>query len=187
MSGEEATEALIEALNRLSIPYMVVGSLSRNYYAFPRSTKDADFVLHCGAPDAAKLLDALPEGISADPQMSFETVTGTVRHVLFVQGSDFKIELFYLSDDPHDRERFARRIAIRSEGREWFVPTAEDVIIQKLRWCKGGKRGKDYDDARDVTAVQGCALDFDFIRSWADRHGTRAIFEEIYASVESLF
>lgn len=186
MTGEEGTAAVLDALRRVGIPYMLVGSLSRNHYAFPRSTKAADIVLHCHPADVGRLLDALPAGISGDAQMSFETVTGTLRQILRVEGSDFEIELFHLSDDAHDRERFERRIEVKTE-RSVCIPTAEDVIVQKLRWCRGGKRHKDYDDARDVTAVQGRALDFDYIRAWADRHGTREIFEEIYASVEALF
>lgn len=187
MTGDEATASVLDALHRVEIPYMLVGSLSRNHYAFPRSTKDADIVLHCPPADVGRLLEALPPGISADSQMSFETVTGTLRNILRVEGSDFEIELFHLSDDAHDRERFERRVETRTENRAIFLPTAEDVIVQKLRWCRHGQRSKDYDDARDVTAVQGRALDFGYIRAWADRHGTRDIFEEIYASVESLF
>ncbi len=187
MTGDDAVVSVLNALHRVEIPYMLVGALSRNHYAFPRSTKDADIVLHCLPAHVARLVDALPTGISADSQMSFETVTGTLRHILRVEGSSFEIELFHLSEDDHDRERFARRVEARTENRSVFLPTAEDVIVQKLRWCRNAKRGKDYDDARDVTAVQGRALDFDYIRAWADRHGTRDIFEEIYASVESLF
>ncbi len=61
------------------------------------------------------------------------------------------------------------------------------MIVQKLRWAKDGRRGKDYDDARDVMAVQGRALDFAYIRAWADRHGTRDLCEDIFGSVEALF
>lgn len=62
---------------------------------------------------------------------------------------------------------------------------AEDVIVQKLRWSKTGRRSKDFDDACDVTSVQGHALDFDDIRPWTDRLATRELFEEIYHKVKS--
>ena len=44
-----------------------------------------------------------------DPQMSFETVTATSRYVLHLADDLFSVELFLLSDDAHDLERFARR------------------------------------------------------------------------------
>ena len=43
--------------------------------------------------------------------------------------------------------------------RDVYLPTAEDVIVMKLRWC----RGKDRDDVAIVLAVQGDGLDFDYI------------------------
>ena len=58
---------------------------------------------------------------------------------------------------------------IRSQavGRSFWLPTAEDVIIQKLRWG----RTKDLDDARDVLAVQGQeSLDMIYIKQWCTEH-----------------
>ena len=49
MTPEEATAAVVDALDAFEIPYMLVGSLSCNYYAIPRSTQDADFVVQLNA------------------------------------------------------------------------------------------------------------------------------------------
>jgi hypothetical protein len=43
------------------------------------------------------------------------------------------------SDDPHDRKRFERRVSVNFEGRTVWMPTAEDVVITKLRWSRQGK------------------------------------------------
>ena len=45
MNSEEATAAVIDALDALQIPYMVVGSFSTNFYGIPRATQDADIVV----------------------------------------------------------------------------------------------------------------------------------------------
>jgi hypothetical protein len=91
----------------------------------------------------------------------------------------FKIELFDLGSDPHDQERFARRRRVEFEGLETFLPTPEDVVIQKLRWCRGGNRSKDYNDVRDVMSVQGDALDWEYMRGWCGKHGTLELLEEV--------
>jgi hypothetical protein len=36
---------------------------------------------------------------------------------------------------------------------------------------------------RNVIAVQGEAIDWDYVYSWCDRHGTRALLDEIRASI----
>src|SRR5262249_20771406 len=120
-----------------------------------------------------------------DPQMSFETVTGTVRHEVRVGGTPFKVEFFLLSRDPHDQERFRRRVQKTVLGRPVWLPSAEDVIITKLRWALLGGRSKDRDDARDVIAVQDVEgrIDWDYVHAWCERHGTRALLDEIRRSI----
>ena len=95
----------------------------------------------------------------------------------------FAIELFHLSEDAHDQERFRRRRRVKLFNREVSLPTVEDVIITKLRWCLQGRRSKDWDDARNVIAVQGERIDWDYVYSWCDHHGTRAVLEDIRQSI----
>jgi hypothetical protein len=183
MNGDDATLAVIDALETLGIPYMVVGSFSSNLYGVPRSTEDADFVIQLGSESIRRLADHLGPQFRLDPQMSFETVTMTTRHVMEVVGIPFKIELFHLSDDPHDQERFRRRRRVEMLDRQVILPTPEDVIVTKLRWTLQIKRNKDWDDIRDVIAVQGDRIDWDYVYSWSERHGTRAVLDEIRQSI----
>ena len=46
-----------------------------------------------------------------------------------VAGTLFKVEVFRLSEDAHDQERFRRRQAVMVDGRQVFFPTAEDVRV----------------------------------------------------------
>ena len=87
-----------------------------------------------------------------------------------------------MSNDAHDQERFKRRRASSYEGQPTFVLTAEDYIVTKLRW----PRSKDFDDARDVIAMQGDALDWNYIHHWADIHGSRAKLERVRASIPKI-
>jgi len=67
--------------------------------------------------------------------------------------------------------------------REIFLPTVEDVILNKLRWSQGGHRLKDVDDVRNVIAVQQDRIDWDYVHAWCDRHGTREVLESIRSSL----
>ncbi len=67
--------------------------------------------------------------------------------------------------------------------RQVFLPTAEDVIVQKLRWG----RPKDLEDARDVLAVQTPAkLDMAYIARWSDIHQTSGHLRAMLAEIEPL-
>ena len=178
-AGESITLQVAKALETCGIPFLLSGSFASNYYGIPRSTRDADFVLqsqHAVGPEFTK---ELGEDFLLEPQLSFETNTGTFRQVLRHKKKTFKVELFLLSQDPHDQARFSRRRAVQLFERRLWLPSPEDVIITKLRWA----RGKDKDDARDVMAVQRAKLDWPYVEQWCGRHGTLALMEGIRRSI----
>lgn len=186
MTNEEATGRVLDALNSVGVPYMLVGSLSSSFYGIPRATHDADFVLGAAQTPIAEIMDRLGPAFRLEPQLTFETVTGTTRYLIRVVESSFRIELFLLSDEPHDQQRFARRRETQLFGRTAFVPTPEDVIITKLRWSSRTAGEKDIHDVRGVVAVQQDRLDWPYVESWCDRDGTRQRLDQIRRSIPPL-
>ncbi len=187
MDAREVVVAIIEALNAANIPYMLVGSLSSNAYGIERSTKDAGFVIQTGPLPLSQVFGKLPPGFSLESQIGFETITSTTRFRIQYAPLPFTIELFELSDDPHDNIRFANRVPTTFQSAPAFLPRPEDVIITKLRWSRGGKsRKKDIDDVYNVLTVQQGRLDMPYIRNWCDQHGTRQLLESTLQSIPPL-
>lgn len=167
MGSVEIASHVIDALNELGLAYMVVGSLSSNYYGVARNTKDADIVIETD-DRLPELYDKIKQHFAADPQISFETVQMTTKHVIKHRATGFSIELFTLSSDEHDQLRFKRRVRVQDGALDAYLPTPEDVVIQKLRWA----RRKDRDDVIDVLLAQHETLDWPYIRQWCERHGS---------------
>lgn len=149
MNSDEATAAVIDALDALDIPYMLVGSFSTNYYGIPRATQDADLVVQLRPGAISALANRLGPSFRLDPQMSFETVTTTTRFVLHVADNPFTVELFLLSDNEHDQQRFARRRRERVGNRDAFVPSVEEhrnhetpLVARRRPPQRPRKRGK---------------------------------------------
>lgn len=185
MNSIEATASMAKALDHLGIPWMIVGAYSSNAYGIGRSTNDADFVVELSSGDLTKIIRVLGSEFSLNRQMQLEGITGSVRNVITYVPNRFQIELFRLNpDDEHDRTRFQRRQRIKLWGTEQdaWLPTAEDVVIQKLRW----QRRKDLDDIVGILAVSGASLDWDYLTGWAKKHGTEDRLQELIASVGEL-
>jgi hypothetical protein len=180
MNGTDALISLILALEQAGVPYMIVGSYSSNFYGIPRSTMDADLVIKLDHADWGKLSSIMPSHLVWEQQSSFEMVTSTRKELLKVKGSPFEIELFHLSNDAHDSTRFDRRQKVEiMRGVHAYLPTAEDVIIQKLRWSRGAKRAKDFADVVAVLQVQGPgSLDWSYIEDWCTKHQTLDLLSE---------
>lgn len=185
MTSEEISLRVVEILNEHQIPYMLVGSLSTNFHSTVRSTKDADFVIQASLSDTARLVARECETLQLDPQFGFESVTAT-RKLMLRSGADdpFIVELFGLSDDPHDQERFRRRMSVDWNGQPTWIATAEDALVTKLRWSQSAGREKDITDARNIVAIQADALDWPYVESWCERHGTREVLERLRRECE---
>jgi hypothetical protein len=183
MTSDDAVIAVLEALDGVGVPYMLVGSFSTNVHGIDRSTKDADFVVEPGDTSILAVARQLGPRFRIEPRMSSET--GALRHEVTIADSPSTIEFFGLSADPHDQERFRRRRSLTLLGRAVWLPTVEDVIITKLRWAAIAARAKDRDDARDVIAVQDVEgqIAWDYVHAWCERHGTRALRDEVRASI----
>ena len=186
MTGDEAVGVLLGILRGLDIDHMLVGSLSTNVYGIPRATKDADMVLLLKSGDLQRIEEQLPNGFVIDAQATFEMVTSTRRYSLNIKEIPFEIELFMLSEDVFDQSRFHRRRAIQFLDKPTFVPSAEDVILQKLLWFHRSKRAKDRIDARDVLYVQKGTLDWDYLNAWSLRQGTSEILSRLRVEIQGL-
>lgn len=186
MTTAEIVTTVLRALEETGLPYMVVGSFSTNYYGIVRSTQDLDLIVELCGDSLAELAKHLGPEFWIDPQTSFETATFSIRNIITVKESPFKVELFHRKEDEHDQERFRRRVrAVLKEGPA-YLPTAEDVIITKLRWLLQLNRDKDRADVKGVIGQQYKALDWSYIESWCDKHGTRQLLDEIRKSVTGI-
>jgi len=172
VDGSDAVAILIACFAKFDVPYMIVGSLSSNAYGIPRATADADIVVENLEGAFEAIHQGLPSEFRSNPQIEFELMTGTTRRVIEFIPTNFKIELFELSRDNFDQARFKRRVSVQHStlGDNVWIPTAEDVVIQKLRWG----RPRDLSDVGDVVAVQHELLDWAYIQRWTDQHQTSA-------------
>ncbi|HEV2969773.1 MAG TPA: hypothetical protein VGY55_07270 [Pirellulales bacterium] len=56
-------------------------------------------------------------------------------------------------------------------------------MITKLRWAQTAGREKDFVDARNIVATMSNLIDWPYVESWCDRHGSRPLAEKIRAEL----
>ena len=172
MTLEALAIKVIEAAESTGVDFMAVGAIAAGAYGVPRSTRDVDLLVSLNRTDAVSAVVAkLDPIVEFNTQVVFDTLTWGRRHVGKSRSMPpFKVELFEMFDDPFVQSEFVRRqkVFVPMLGRATWLPTPEDVVVQKLRWG----RNKDLDDARDVLAVQGPeALDMAYIEQGCAQHG----------------
>lgn len=184
MTIEQLALKVVEACEAVGSDHMVTGAFAYNFYGIPRSTKDFDVVVDVKEKKMiGEIILQLDSDIEFGGQVQFDTLTWGRRHIGRARsGPSYQVELFELFDDPFVLSQFQRRKRLYSGQlqHEIWIPTAEDVVVQKIRWG----RSKDLDDVRDVLAVQGPeSLDMDYVTNWCATHGTT---ERLSAILESL-
>jgi hypothetical protein len=156
----------IGVLERLDIPYMVVGGYAATVYGEPRMTVDVDIVVDLRWEHMSAFVAAFP---SPDYYVSEESVHDSLtrRYPFNIIETDTaaKIDVVPLPNDVFTRMAFARRQRIEYvAGNSATFITPEDVIVAKLLGHKNTGSDKHLRDAQGVLTMQWGNLNLNLIR-----------------------
>jgi hypothetical protein len=173
---------VIEVLQSLSIPYMVVGGFAAIFYGEPRLTIDVDIVVDMKVEHVGPLVAALP---FPDYYVSDEAIRDSLRRRypfnIIQPATGAKVDLVPLPRDPFTRLAFQRRqrLVLDESGRSAFFITAEDIVVAKLIAFRQTGSDKHLRDAKGVLTMQAGTLDLDEIRRAARAMDLLQAFEEL--------
>lgn len=160
--------ALVTAhLDATSIPYMVTGSMASGYYGQPRMTRDVDLVVELRQGDPERLAALLGDAFL----LAAETVRGAITHQTMFNAihreAFVKVDFIIRKSEAYRLEEFARRRRVELDGHPMWMVSPEDLILSKLTWTRGRVSDVQARDVRAVIAVQGRALDWNYMTTWA--------------------
>ena len=165
----EALERLIEALDRLEIPYAVAGSMAGSAHGIPRTTLNVDLVVDLAADKIDEFAADLQGDFYVDADLIRESFARGRAANLIHLATAWKFDLFPLGTDEYSRAGFGRRSfrEIQPDGAgkvECAVASAEDTILRKLEWYRaGGESSKETVERftwrlQDSKPSTGCCL-----------------------------
>ena len=152
MEPSELLRQFVEVLERLSVPYLITGSMATIAYGEARFTHDLDVVVALPADRVDAFCESFPE-----PEFYCyrDAVMRAVRdrfqfNIIHLE-SGFKIDVIVPDDSEFNRSRLARgvRLSIRADFEATFS-SPEDVIIKKLEFYREGGSDK---HVRDIVGV----------------------------------
>lgn len=151
---------------------MVTGAWSVIYYGRPRASHDIDFVVEIGPKDTERVLKAFTK-LSSEFQLQGDAIRQAIKergmfNVVYLP-TYLKLDFWLLKSDPFDKSRFERKQEVKVLGRKMILATAEDTILQKLRWYKISPIEKSLIDAAFVYQIQFKNLDKAYLDKWAKK------------------
>ena len=168
-------ELLAAALDRLAVPYAVVGSVASSARGSYRATEDIDLLARISPQQSAQLVLALGKDWYADADQIRDALSaGRAFNVIYIPFSQ-KVDIFPVKDDFSLAQlEHATRLPVPAlgSGAEYPVSTSEDIVLAKLQWYRAGGETSERqwtDILKVIVATPN--MDWAYVESWARRLG----------------
>lgn len=159
---------IVDALREIRVPYMVIGAFALPAWGRPRATLDLDFIIQTTEVPKELVRKLGDLGFHFDEEWDRYNPMLRAFHKRFRSGR-IPVDVM-LSRDEHDAAAFSRRKKKRFDSRYLWFPSAEDLLLQKL---KVG-RPQDFVDAAGVVERMRGRLDQRYLIRWAAKLGITA-------------
>lgn len=160
---------ILDTLEDVGIPYMIVGSFASGFHGEFRATQDADIVIDPTPEQLRAFLARVSGEFYVSTEAAAEALARRTQFNLVHFATAWKIDLIVRKERPFSRMEFERRQEGSVSGRPAAINSPEDVILSKLEWAKASRSEHQVRDAAGVVAAWGDALDWDYLTRWAEQ------------------
>lgn len=188
MDQVDLVRMVTELLERLSIRYMLVGSMASMVYGESRYTHDIDIVVDLDAGSVEQVCSAF-----SDPEfyVSLPAAREAVRlrrpFNVIHSSSGNKIDFMVSRSDEWGRRQLDRRQRVLIFPELWgYTAAPEDVILGKLLYYQEGQSDKHLRDIAAMLQTSGDKIDRKDVSDWAARLGVLDIWQAVLSRVDSV-
>ena len=158
---EEILAKVSNFLNKLSIPYMVIGGQAVLLHGEPRLTRDIDITLGIGIEKSDLIIENLKEiNLKPLPENAIDFINKTF--VLPLEDINTRIRIdFIFSQTGYEKRAIGRSIKIDLKGVKVNFTTVEDLLIHKIF----AGRPKDLEDVK-ILILKNPGINKTYVRKW---------------------
>jgi hypothetical protein len=178
-----------EVLDSLNIIYVIGGSIASSLYGTVRFTQDADITVEPFAPEADKLFDALEKDFYISKEAMYEALRNRSSFNVIHFATAFKIDIFIRPETEFHRKMLSRgrKLRLGDIAKPVSFVSPEDIILLKLDWYRqsGCISERQWSDVQGVLTGQSKSLDFEYLKSWANKLGVKDLLDRAISESET--
>ena len=175
---------IAQLLSLYHIKYLLTGSFAVSYYGVPRATHDIDFIIEVTEKSLPKLQSAMKtlgkEFLADIPNIQNAVKERSMFNIYHLE-TGIKVD-FWIIKTQDFQMKMKRGHDISFDKHVIHVISAEDLILNKLVWCKEVMSERHMRDCVGIWNVQGEQLDANYLKKQAKVLGVTELFQEITKS-----
>jgi hypothetical protein len=180
----EQTELLkfvVDVLERIGIPYAVVGSFASGVWGESRFTQDIDILVRV-SDDSVKRLCAEfpPDDFYVSEAAALEAVARHRQFNIIHPASGNKIDFMIAGENDWTASQLTRRRRVPIFAhQDVYVAAPEDVVIGKLIYYREGGSDKHLRDIASILEFSNDLVDRDYVANFAAQLGVTDVWKSI--------
>jgi len=187
-----AVQPVIQAFEKMSIPYYIGGSIASSVYGMARATMDVDVIADLKVTHIPRLKQILKNEYYIDEDMIADAIRTNSSFNLIHLETMIKIDVFIHKEDPYAEMALQRKRKDTLEelaNVEFYFSSPEDIIIAKLQWYKigGFVSERQWLDVIGVIKVQGDLLDKKYLKRWSQKLGLSSLLKDAFEAAGDKF
>jgi hypothetical protein len=161
-------------METVDVDYYIGGSMASSVHGEARLTQDLDFIVRMQPEQVPGLVASLGDAYYADPDMIREAIEHRSSANVIDLTVGLKADIIVPAISPFVESEFKRKslakLSAHPDAPEGFVCSAEDIVLQKLRWYRMGGEVSDrqWRDIQGVLIHQAGRLEENYLDRWAD-------------------
>jgi hypothetical protein len=183
----ELLRYVVSTLERLRVPYAIVGSFASGIWGEPRMTLDIDVVVQLLGQQVAGLVDAFPTGeFYVSPTAADEAVRTHGQFNVIHPTSGNKVDFMVVGGSAWATAQLARRRRIELlPDFSAEVAAPDDVILGKLLYYREGGSEKHLRDIAGIMKRSGELVDPLYVRQVAEQLGAAEVWQRIVKELDA--
>jgi hypothetical protein len=173
---------IVDALERLNVPYHIGGSVASSVFGDARPTQDVDIVADLLSSQVRPFVTLLENDYYVVEASIHDAIRRHSSFNLISNETFMKVDVFVLKPRMFDQDalRHVRQQPLHRGGRAFPMASPENTVINKLEWYQmgGGVSTRQWNDILGILRTQGNALDWVYLDRWATALGVRDLLDQ---------